>query len=84
MSRISIDVTKEEHRRLKAAAALEGKSVKKFVLEKTLPQEGSDEDQALKELTDFLRPRVEAAKKGLVSKRSVRQIADEVLKSCDR
>ena len=36
MSRISIDVTPEEHSKLKAPAALSGKSMREFVLERTL------------------------------------------------
>jgi uncharacterized protein (DUF1778 family) len=32
MSRISIDVTPEEHQKLKAMAALKGKSIKDYVL----------------------------------------------------
>jgi hypothetical protein len=36
MSRISIDVTDGEHKKLKAMAALRGKSIKDYVLERTL------------------------------------------------
>ncbi len=36
MGRISIDVTDEQHQRLKALAALKGKSMKQLVLESTL------------------------------------------------
>jgi hypothetical protein len=36
MSRISIDVTASEHKKLKAMAALRGKSIKDYVLERTL------------------------------------------------
>lgn len=36
MSRISIEVTDAQHKRLKALAALHGKSIKDFVLERTL------------------------------------------------
>ena len=36
MSRISIDVTTEEHQKLKAVAALKGLSIKEYVLERTL------------------------------------------------
>ena len=82
MSRLSIDVTQEEHNQLKAAAALEGKSVKRYVLERTIPQKGGDKARALQDLTDFLKPRVEAAKRGESSDGSVDQIVDEALKSC--
>lgn len=39
MGRISIDVTDQEHRQLKALAALRGQSVKDFVLAQTLGNE---------------------------------------------
>ena len=49
MSRISIDVSDQEHKKLKALAALRGQSIKDFVLERAL---GGDEAEtaALKEL----------------------------------
>ena len=36
MPRLSIDITAEEHQKLKAIAALKGQSVKEFVLKRTL------------------------------------------------
>ena len=39
MSRISIDVTDAEHAKLKALAALQGKSIKEFVLSRTIGDE---------------------------------------------
>jgi uncharacterized protein (DUF1778 family) len=36
VSRISIDVSDEEHRKLKAMAALKGQSLKDFLLQRTL------------------------------------------------
>ena len=36
MPRLSIDITKEEHRRLKASAALEGQSLKDYVITRVL------------------------------------------------
>ena len=74
--RISIEITKEQHQRLKAAAALQGKSIKEYVLERTLPS--PDEQAALQKLEAFLKPRVEAAKKGRRSRKSVDEIFDEV------
>ena len=49
ISRISIDVSDEEHKKLKALAALRGQSIKDFVLERAL---GGDESEiaALQEL----------------------------------
>lgn len=74
--RLSIEVTQEQHQRLKAAAALQGKSIKDYVLERTLPD--LEEQAALQELEDFLKTRIEAAKKGQFSTESVDNIFDEV------
>lgn len=37
MRRLSIDISPQQHQRLKAAAALRGKSIKEYVLERSLP-----------------------------------------------
>jgi hypothetical protein len=75
MSRISIDVTSEEHQKLKAIAALQGKSIKDYVIERTL---GAEEDTsaaaALGELEALLDERIRSAKKGSVSRRTVGEI----------
>jgi hypothetical protein len=74
--RLSIEVTQEQHKRLKAAAALQGKSIKDYVLERTLPD--LEVQAALQELETFLKPRIESAKRGLFSTESVDTIFDEV------
>ncbi len=74
--RLSIEVSTEQHKRLKAAAALQGKSIKDYVLDRTLPD--LEEQAALQELETFLKPRVEAAKNGKLSTKSVDEIFDEV------
>ena len=47
MKRISIEVSDQQSHRLKAMAALQGKSIKDFVLASTI---GTDEGKALAEL----------------------------------
>ena len=74
MSRISIDVTTEEHQKLKAVAALKGLSIKDYVIERTLGADG--EEAALKELEALLDKRIASARSGATSKRSVREIFD--------
>jgi hypothetical protein len=74
--RLSIEISPEQHQRLKASAALQGKSIKNYVLDRTLPD--SDEQSALHELEGFLKPRIEAANKGDFSSKSVDDIFDEV------
>ena len=64
MSRISIDVTSEEHQKLKAMAALQGKSIKDYVIERTLgAAENTSEAAALKELEALLDERIRSAEK---------------------
>ncbi|MEE9392003.1 MAG: antitoxin [Planctomycetota bacterium] len=72
MSRISIDVTADEHQRLKAMAALQGKSIKDFVLESTLGR--VKEGDALLELEAILRARLGEAETGSKSSRTVGDI----------
>ncbi|MBV61426.1 type II toxin -antitoxin system TacA 1-like antitoxin [Abyssibacter profundi] len=77
--RLSIEVTPEQHQCLKAAAALQGKSLKAFVLERALSDlsSGGQADD-LHALEQVLRARMDAAAKGSRSSKSVAEIADEV------
>lgn len=75
MSRISIDISDEEHRKLKAMAALKGQSLKDFLLQRTLGEETqTDEEAALVELVAILDARVQRAEKEGVSTRTVDEI----------
>jgi hypothetical protein len=79
MSRISIDVTAEEHQRLKALAALQGKSIKEFVLSSTLgAQNGGRLAQDLAELEAILDKRMQSARAGGVSRQTVGDILEQV------
>ncbi len=82
MRRLSIEVTPEQHQRLKAIAALHGKTIKDYVLERVLPplpeMDSLSEEEALYQLETFLKPRIEAAERGEVVTKSVKQIFDEV------
>lgn len=84
MSRISIDVTPEQHRRLKALAALRGMTIKELVLESTL---GAQLDQDLAELEALLDRRIEEARTQGVSTRTVadvfRQAREEAARDDD-
>jgi uncharacterized protein (DUF1778 family) len=77
MSRLSIELTPEQHKKIKAAAALQGKSIKEYVLNQILPT-SSDEEVALHELEIFLDERVKSVKAGNISKKSVEEIFQEV------
>ena len=75
--RLSIDVTQEQHQRLKAISALQGKSIKSYVLDRVLPDmQIADDNEALKELEVFLEPRIKSAQDKTVNK-SVKQIFEE-------
>ncbi len=82
MARISIEVTPEQHQRLKAFAALRGQSIKDYVLEQTLPPEADNdqgsEEEALHALEAFLKPRIERAESGDIVSRSVTDIFSDV------
>lgn len=72
--RLSIEVSPEQHQRLKAVAALSGQSIKDYVLDRVLPDITSEsKEQALHQLEAFLEPRLKEA--GL--NKTVQQIFEE-------
>ena len=77
MSRLSIDLTPEQHQKIKAVAALQGKSIKEYVLAQILSTP-SDADMALNELEMLLDERIKSANAGKISKKSVEEIFQEV------
>lgn len=77
MSRLTIDVTQQQHQALKALAALEGKSIKQYALERLFP---SDEQQALQELKALLQSRLASAEQGEMAAQSAVDIADQTLR----
>ena len=78
MSRLTIDMTDQQHQSLKALAALQGKTIKQYALERLLPSSGQG-DQAWSELKDFLSKRIEQGLNGRVTNTSFDQIVDEEL-----
>jgi len=78
MSRLTIDMTDRQHQSLKARAALQGKSIKQYCLERLFPGDDSAA-QAWQELKAQLGERIEASLAGEVSQRSVGEILDEEL-----
>ena len=78
MSRLSIEVTSEQHQQLEAIAALHGQTLEDYILERTLPHlppiESPSEREALQRLETFLRPRLAEAERGEVVEDSVEQI----------
>jgi len=73
MSRISIDVTDEEHRLLKAKAVLKGVSMKEFLVGPALAPASDDGESALAPLERELDRRIaESAKIGPSRRASLR------------
>ncbi|MDP4623831.1 MAG: hypothetical protein NWT08_01710 [Akkermansiaceae bacterium] len=80
MSRISIDVSPEEHRKLKAIAALKGKSMKDYLLEGKFDAGADDQEKALVELEALLDSRIEHhGKSGLKGRSSASAILQDTL-----
>jgi hypothetical protein len=78
MSRLSIDLTSQQHQSLKALAALEGKSIRHYALERLFPGNTSDEP-ALAELKALIDQRIAAAMGGALSTSSVADIMAQEL-----
>ena len=85
MHRLSIEVTSEQHQRLKAIAALHGQTLKDYVLTRALPDmpelNALSEKEALHKLEAFLQPRLAEAERGKTGKRSVEEIFAAVRKA---
>jgi len=78
MSRISIDVSEEDHKRIKALAALKGVTLKEYMLKSALDAPEESEEEELEELETFLRARIRQAETQGVSSRTVDEIFDSV------
>ncbi len=78
MSRLTIDISDKQHQSLKALAALQGKTIKQYALERLFPGD-TDADKAWQELKAIVETRVEEGLSGKVSKRNIREILDEEL-----
>ncbi|MFC7339317.1 antitoxin [Haloferula chungangensis] len=82
MSRISIDVSPEEHRKLKAIAALKGKSMKDYLLEGKIDIGAGDEEKALVELEALLDARIDHhGESQLKGRSSASAILQDILES---
>jgi len=79
MSRLTIDITEQQHQTLKAIAALEGKTIKQYTLERLFP-DAIEEEQALYELKNLLNQRLTEARRGDLAQGSINDIADDILR----
>ncbi|TPG15178.1 antitoxin [Sphingomonas koreensis] len=76
MSRLTIDITDQQHQSLKALAALQGKTIKQYAVERLFSANGG-EDQAWQELKTLLGKRIADGLAGDVSTKSIDAIVDE-------
>ncbi|WP_213995253.1 DUF1778 domain-containing protein [Arsukibacterium sp.] len=81
MSRLSIEVTPEQHQLLKAMAALQGKSIKDFILDKVLPHQVTEQAKhySVKQLEYLLQQRLQSARQGNFSEQSVTDIFEQAI-----
>lgn len=79
MSRLSIEISPEQHQQIKAMAVVERKSIKDLVLDKLFDSKSND-DEAWKKLMQIMDKRIEEAENGAISKRSVDDIAQDVIR----
>lgn len=78
MSRLSIEISSEQHQKIKALAALQGKSIKDLILDKLINPNAVDEQRDWNKLEELLLLRIENAQ---VSPKSLKEITDDILKS---
>jgi hypothetical protein len=78
MSRLTIDITEQQHQSLKALAALQGKTIKQYALERLFPTNAGS-DQAWQELQAVLSTRISEGLAGKVSRKSAGEILEEEL-----
>lgn len=83
MSRLTIDMTEQEHQALKAMAALEGKTIKQFTLERLFSKETSA-TSALDQIKALLTERVAQAQRGELADGSVTEIAERAIQASDQ
>ena len=76
MSRLTVDMTDQQHQSLKALAALQGKTIRQYAIERLFPVD-NDADQAWQELKALLSQRITDGLAGVVSSRNIDTIVDE-------
>lgn len=77
VSRLTVDVSGQQHQSLRAMTALEGKGIRQHVLERLFPadEEAADEEKAAQELRALLLERLAEAERGEGDQRSMVEIA---------
>jgi len=79
MSRLTIDITDQQHQALKAMAALAGKSINQFALERLFDL-GEAGGAALRDIKALLAERVTQAQRGEVVQGSISELAEQAVR----
>lgn len=77
MSRLSIDLTEQEHQSLKALAALQGKTIRQYAIERLLRPVTEEDEAAWRNLKALLAGRIAEGLAGGVSEKSFDEIVSE-------
>lgn len=75
MSRLTIDLTDQQHKTLKAIAALEGKTMRQYAVERLLPVKDELDDD-WERFREFMNKRIADGLAGKVSERTFDEIVD--------
>ena len=78
MSRLTIDISDQQHQSLKAMAALQGKTIRQYALERLFPDD-ADGEKAWQELKTLLGARIDESLAGKVSGKRIGEVLDEEL-----
>jgi Antitoxin ParD len=75
MGRLTIDITEQQHQSIKAMAAILGKTIKEYAIERLFPS-ASDDERAMAELRSLLEQRMGEGARGEVLTQSLTEIAE--------
>lgn len=78
MTRLTIDITRQQHENLKAQAALQGKTIRQYALERLFPGDPNG-DRSWQELKTLLDARVHDGLAGKVPTKNVDEVLAEEL-----
>jgi len=81
MSRLSIEVSSEQHQKIKALAALQGQSIKDYILKKLFNTSQDGEQDAMEELEELLLSRIKHSQTTTSSNKSIQDITDTVIRN---
>lgn len=81
MSRLSIDLTEQQHQSLKALAALQGKTIREYAVERLFQPVTESDEAAWRDLKALLANRVAEGLAGEISEKTFDEIASEELGS---